>query len=172
MKTITNFLSRLVVSAVLAISLLAIGAKADAAETSIGVHTVSHHTHAEYFDHETRQMTRFNNSNPGLYIRASSGIINTSNITFGFYKNSVHKTTVYGTIGIGHNLNDRVNIGLQIGVGTGYNKSFGYEGSVVPVGGLTISTKFTDDLTGNVVFVPPVKSTAAGVFHFTLDHKF
>lgn len=172
MKPLINFLKRFAVSAVISIGLLVVGAKADATELAVGVHTVSVHTEKTFYDHENRGLRPFNNTNGGLYLRASSGIINTSNVTVGFYRNSVYRSTVYATIGLGHNLTDTINIGGQVGLATGYNKAFGHDGSLMPIGGLTVSAKLTKDLTANVIFVPPVGEGTAGVVHLTFDHKF
>ena len=168
-----NFIVRCILVSILSVGFLVVGAKADAAELSVGVHTVSHHTKGSYYDYELRTRREFNNSNPGLYLQASeSWDGNTANVTVGTYKNSIYRQTTYATVGFGREINSTFDIGLQIGLATGYNSGFGYKGSVVPMGGLVVTTKLTDKLNANVIFVPPVNSDTAGVVHLTLDHKF
>lgn len=168
-----NFLARFIAVSVVAIGLLVIGAKADAQEIAVGVHTVSHHTKGSYFDHEAGIDRKFNDTNPGVYLMVSAeDTTSYSSITVGAYKNSVWKTTAYASLGFGVKVAEPIAVGVQVGFGTGYNKSFGYEGSFVPVGGVVLTAKLTDKISGNVVFVPPIKKDTAGVVHLTLDHKF
>lgn len=163
-----SFTVRLVLTAAVAIGLLAIGAKADAAEPNlrVGVHAVSQHLVDEYRDVD-RSRKQFNNSNYGLYASYGDKV----RLQVGSYKNSYRQQTNYVAISGEYELIGPVSVGAFVGLGTGYRKNlpkYHAFGGLNLLGGATVGLNLTEKLATRLLFVPG----DAAVVHMTIDYQF
>jgi hypothetical protein len=111
----------------------------------IGVHIGSHH-----WPSTSAKKLKFNNENPGLYVRWKSGI------TAGFYRNSDFRNSVYGGwTWAGSDCGPA----LTLGVITGYNKG------TIPL--LVPSMCVLGHL--RVMFIPRVEPKGAAVLHIAAE---
>jgi hypothetical protein len=111
----------------------------------IGIHLGSHH-----WPSANAKNIRFNNDNPGLYVRWQNGI------TAGFYRNSDFKNSVYGGWTWARSA---CGPALTLGVITGYNKG------TIPLAVPSIC------VLGHVrlMFIPRVEPKGAAVLHLAAE---
>jgi hypothetical protein len=97
MKTFTAF--------VIALSALLFAPVAAQAQTTVGLHLVSHH-----FPERPGQR----NFNPGVYVRTADGW------TAGYYRNTLGRNSVYAGYTLEHSFTSYLSVGVTAGAVTGY----------------------------------------------------
>jgi len=100
MKTFTAF--------VIALAALLFAPVAAQAQTTVGLHLVSHH-----FPERPGQR----NFNPGVYVRTAEGW------TAGYYRNTLDRNSVYAGYTLQHEINGFVAVALTAGAVTGYRRN-------------------------------------------------
>ena len=101
----------------------------------------------------------FNNTNPGLGYRTEDGW------GAGLYQNSYNKSTAY----ISKELMYNKNLGLVLGLGTGYKIQFGH--SISPIGGVMFKRELTSTSKLNILALPPIGRGTAAFVHAAISVK-
>ena len=143
----------------LAAVLIAIAGSAFADELTLD--TLSLHTktvHEEPSGSGTA-LVRYNNLNPGIGYKTSSGWM------FGTYRNSYFKPTYY----VGKELMYTEWFGVVLGLGTGYQLATGH--AISPIAALEYKIPVADRWSLDLLASPPIGKNA-GIAHAMLSYRF
>jgi hypothetical protein len=138
----------LAVGTLLALTTLSSCAPAHAEGLTIGAHLGSWHS-----------QPGFNNANPGLFVRAKSGL------TAGVYRNSIRRTSTYVGYTASWAITPRVDASVTVGAITGYTVA-----PVMPMVVPSLRVGLTEQLSARVIYIPRVhEKQGADVLHLALE---
>jgi len=122
------------------------------AQTTVGIHLISHHFPQRDYQH---------NVNPGVYVRTENGF------TAGVYRNTLNRTSVYAGLTLERSLTDSISVAITGGAITGYRKDangYGFSnGALSPMLAPSIRWGYA-----RVSFIPGIGVTSS-VVHLSLE---